>query len=264
MTNTATATQGTTQEPKVPGIFQEMKSAIMLNIDSASAKPDAWQPYNATTGRSFDGAARLRLASAGFDDPRWLTEKQAERAGATIRPESKEKGIRVYFYEKGENNTVALKTYTLFNAQQMDGLSAYRAMTPEKANDALRATAEKNQVKVEKGVHPEKLAEAIIHQKMGKLKGTSEENVAACLAVEFLKAEHGLRVDVTNLRDAFQALPEKSTGKTLMNCANDAGKYSRQAIESSEILNKIEKQTVTLAEVPAKTQSKSRSRVQSM
>jgi hypothetical protein len=263
MTQT-TATQGTPQEPKVPGIFQEMKSAIMLNVDSASAKPDAWQPYNAATGRSFDGAARLRLATAGFDDPRWLTEKQAERAGVIIRPEAKEQGVRVYFYEKGENNSVALKTYTLFNAQQIDGLSVYRAMTPEKANDALRATAEKNHVEAGKGVKSEKLAEAIIHQKMGELKGTPEENVAARLAVEFLKAEHGIKVDVTNLRDAFRALPEKTTGKMLMNCANDAGKYSRQAIESCEILNKIEKQTVVLAETPARTQSKGQSRGQSM
>ena len=258
------ATKAESQEPKVPGIFQEMKTAIMQNIDSASAKPDAWQPYNATTGRSFDGAARLRLATAGFDDPRWLTEKQAERAGATIKPEAKENGVRVYFYEKGENNTVALKTYTLFNAQQMNGLSVYRAMTPEKANDALRATAEKNHVVAGKAMKPEQIAEAIVRQKMGELKGTPEENVAARLAVEFLKAEHGIKVDVTNLRDAFQALPEKTTGKMLMNCANDAGKYSRQATEESELLNKIEKQTVRIAESPSNTQSREQSRGQSM
>ena len=260
--NQATATKETPEqaaEQKAPGIFLEMKTAIMANIDSASAKPDAWQPYNATNGRSFDGAARLRLATAGFEDPRWLTEKQAEKAGATLNADAKDKGVRVYFYEKGEGQTVALKTYTLFNAEQMTGLAPFKAMTPEKANDALRATAEKNGVVAGKGVKVEELANSIIHQKMGEIKGTPEENVAARLAVEFLKAEHGLPVDVINLRDAFKALPEKSSGKVLMTCANDAGGYTREAVKESEILNKIEKQTVKIEE-PVKDRSRGMSR----
>jgi len=244
-------------EQKAPGIFLEMKSAILANIDTASAKPDAWQPYNATNGRSFDGAARLRLATAGFEDPRWLTEKQAEKVGATLNPDVKEKGVRVYFYEKGEDKSVALKTYTLFNAEQMSGLAPYKAMTPEKANEALRATAEKNGIVAGKSVKTEDLANSVIHQKMGELKSTPEENVSARLAVEFLKAEHGLPVDVINLRDAFNALPEKSSGKVLMTCANDAGGFTREAVKESEILNKIEKQTVKIEE-PVKTQERSR------
>lgn len=56
-------------------------------LERPRRRPDAWQPYNAATGRPFEGAARLRLATAGHDDPRWMTPAQIQSIGGAIRGE---------------------------------------------------------------------------------------------------------------------------------------------------------------------------------
>ena len=42
-------------------------------------------PFNPTTAKRYRGINSLNLISRGYTDPRWLTYKQAEAAGAQVR-----------------------------------------------------------------------------------------------------------------------------------------------------------------------------------
>jgi antirestriction protein ArdC len=96
-------------------------------------------PINALTRRRYSGINILLLWSAleshGFTLPYWITFKQATAMGGAIR--KGEKGTHVYFADKfvpqkekvrakeagNEPSAVAfLKRYTVFNAEQCDGL----------------------------------------------------------------------------------------------------------------------------------------------
>ncbi len=96
-------------------------------------------PVNGLTRRSYSGINILLLWSAleerGFASPYWVTFKQCIAMGGTVR--KGEKGTHVYFADKfvpqkerarveesgDEPNSIAfLKRYTVFNAEQCDGL----------------------------------------------------------------------------------------------------------------------------------------------
>lgn len=96
-------------------------------------------PVNGLTSRSYSGINILLLWSAleerGFASPYWVTFKQCIAMGGTVR--NGEKGTHVYFADKfvpqkeqaraeetgDEPNSIAfLKRYTVFNAEQCDGL----------------------------------------------------------------------------------------------------------------------------------------------
>jgi antirestriction protein ArdC len=96
-------------------------------------------PVNGLTRRSYSGINILLLWSAleerGFASPYWVTFKQCIAMGGTVR--NGEKGTHVYFADKfvpqkekaraketgDEPNAIAfLKRYTVFNAEQCDGL----------------------------------------------------------------------------------------------------------------------------------------------
>lgn len=89
-------------------------------------------PSNFTTDTAYSGMNIMLLwASAslhGFTDSRWLTYKQATAEGAQVR--KGEKGTTAIFYktlekedEQGEIEKIPmLKTFTVFNVQQIDGL----------------------------------------------------------------------------------------------------------------------------------------------
>ncbi len=96
-------------------------------------------PVNGLTRRSYSGINILLLWSAleerGFASPYWITFKQCIAMGGTVR--KGEKGSHVYFADKfvpqkekarseetgDEPNAIAfLKRYTVFNAEQCDGL----------------------------------------------------------------------------------------------------------------------------------------------
>jgi antirestriction protein ArdC len=98
-------------------------------------------PVNGLTRRSYSGINILLLWSAieerGFDSLYWLTFKQCIAMGGSVR--KGEKGTHVYFADKfvpqkekarseetgDEPNTIAfLKRYTVFNAEQCEGLPA--------------------------------------------------------------------------------------------------------------------------------------------
>jgi antirestriction protein ArdC len=105
-------------------------------------------PVNGLTRRSYSGINILLLWSAleerGFASPYWVTFKQCIAMGGSVR--KGEKGTHVYFADRfvpqkekarakqdgGEPNSIAfLKRYTVFNAEQCDGLPNGLIATPE-------------------------------------------------------------------------------------------------------------------------------------
>ena len=102
-------------------------------------------PYNHLTGNTYSGSNTLKLMIQPYDDPRWLTYKQAQSVGAQVR--KGEKGVplirlitHVERTVKDENGKPVLddqgelqkefvkldfpyiKTFSVFNAEQIDGL----------------------------------------------------------------------------------------------------------------------------------------------
>jgi antirestriction protein ArdC len=117
-------------------------------------------PVNGLTRRSYSGINILLLWSAledrGFASPYWVTFKQCIAMGGSVR--KGEKGTHVYFADRfvpqkeraraekdgDEANSIAfLKRYTVFNAEQCEGLPKGLIATPEpKAEQQIVPEAE--------------------------------------------------------------------------------------------------------------------------
>ncbi len=89
-------------------------------------------PVNHVTDRAYSGVNVLllwiRAQDAGYSTNRWVTYKQAQQAGGNIR--KGEKGVRVVFVstferetQNGPERVPFLKSFTVFNVAQCDGLS---------------------------------------------------------------------------------------------------------------------------------------------
>lgn len=94
----------------------------------------AAQLRNAVSGRPYRGINVLLLGSAGYEDPRWLTYRQAQGLGGHVR--KGEKSTPAVFWkrlvvrdrdeetgEEGARVVPLLRYYSLFNAGQCDGLA---------------------------------------------------------------------------------------------------------------------------------------------
>lgn len=99
-------------------------------------------PRNLVSGKPYRGVNFIMLSieamAATYSDSRWLTFRQANQLGANIR--KGEHGVQIVFYklherdDRGRHNTdltgshdtkrvfPLLKSYTVFNAHQVDGL----------------------------------------------------------------------------------------------------------------------------------------------
>lgn len=107
------------------------------------------KPYNISTGKPYRGANVLNLALEGYDDPRWMTYKQAQEAGAQVR--KGERGTKVQYWIFEEMQTALDKdgnpkldhngkemlekvrlerpkviNSVVFNAEQIDGLPPFQ------------------------------------------------------------------------------------------------------------------------------------------
>jgi len=104
-------------------------------------------PFNPTTEKNYRGGNALHLMAVGtrkgFDDPRWLTYKQAAANGWQVRVG--EKGTQIEFWQFGEDGKKGQnpreqskpdaangdyrgplrKVFTVFNAKQIDGIAPY-------------------------------------------------------------------------------------------------------------------------------------------
>ncbi|HCI5999597.1 TPA: DUF1738 domain-containing protein [Klebsiella variicola subsp. variicola] len=138
-------------------IYQTVTDSVIAAFD-AGVKPWScpWQrvpgmsglPSNYATGVAYSGMNIMLLWSSaskqGFSDSRWLTYKQAQAAGGQVR--TREHGTTAIFYTTLEKENAAgdiehipmLKTFTVFNVAQIDGLSLMsESVAPEVTFDPL-------------------------------------------------------------------------------------------------------------------------------
>ncbi|EEE2004522.1 DUF1738 domain-containing protein [Salmonella enterica subsp. enterica serovar Kotte] len=104
-------------------------------------------PANFTTGTAYSGINIMLLwcsaAKQGFQDSRWLTYKQAQELGGQVR--KGERGTTAIFYktlekeaEDGKIEKIPmLKSFTVFNVEQIDGLAIDAAPQPVTEFDPL-------------------------------------------------------------------------------------------------------------------------------
>lgn len=142
-------------------IHQELTDKVAHAIETGLATGEAWTrpwhtaatsglPINHATGACYHGLNVLQLwfaaAERGYSHGLWLTYKQAQAIDAQVR--AGEKGTRVIKfgqYERedattGETHTGAyLKTYTVFNVAQCDGIALPHVERPNQAQRIERA-----------------------------------------------------------------------------------------------------------------------------
>ena len=136
---------------------KERREALVHDLVEAMKQGTApWQqpwvamerPFNAVTGRHYNGANMLNLAlrssalGAG-NDPRWCTFEQAKEKGWSIKKGSKGTAVEFYKFEekpkmdefgapvlneKGEQEvekSVLVRNYVVFHASQINGIGPY-------------------------------------------------------------------------------------------------------------------------------------------
>jgi antirestriction protein ArdC len=117
-------------------ILSELERGALPWIKPWSATAGANVPCNAVTNRPYSGCNVILLWLAkgrGWPTPRFLTFKQAQEAGGTVR--KGEHGTKVYFVKQlrvadkspeateGDERLIPmLREYTVFNVAQCDGL----------------------------------------------------------------------------------------------------------------------------------------------
>lgn len=166
------------QKAKRPPFHEEFASKIIERLEEGTAP---WQipwtpgktssiPHNPASGTVYRGMNRVHLALSGYDDPRWMTLKQANDNGYSILPGSKATPV-VYFQfsdekdkldkdgnpvldadgkpekEKVELDKPIVRFAHVFNAEQVDGIppvqltdKAYQWEPIEKAENILTAS----------------------------------------------------------------------------------------------------------------------------
>lgn len=148
----------TTAEPKI-SFAEQLAEKILTDLEKGTApwqKPwmNAERPFNPTTGNAYKGANRMRLMLSGYSDPRYMTFNQAKEAGYSIKKGSKGIALQTYIFEKEsikkDNDGKAMKDdngeylkekvklsspivsqFTVFNAEQIEGIPPYERL-PEK------------------------------------------------------------------------------------------------------------------------------------
>ncbi|MFK3708706.1 ArdC family protein [Klebsiella sp. NPDC088457] len=138
-------------------IYQTVTDGIITALE-AGVKPWAcpWQrvagmsglPSNYATGAAYSGMNIMLLwcsaSKQGFSDSRWMTYKQSQAAGGQVR--KGEHGTTAIFYTTLEKENDAgeidhipmLKTFVVFNVEQIDGLSlTAETVAPEATFDPL-------------------------------------------------------------------------------------------------------------------------------
>jgi antirestriction protein ArdC len=154
-------------EPAVTAAPRDFRQEVTDRIISMLEKGGApWQkpwspseaslamPRNPITDRNYRGGNAVHLMATalqrGYDDPRWMTYKQASEHGCQVR--RGEKGTQIEFWEvrsatkeaaprdadddsardagkKGDTRLIH-RVYTVFNARQIDGVPEYQHNRP--------------------------------------------------------------------------------------------------------------------------------------
>lgn len=164
----------------------DVKSDIARTLIDAMERGDTpWQkpwnaqalrPINPTSGNGYRGINRILLALSGRDDPRWMTYQQAQANKWQVR--RGEKGLAIVKLvelsareaslananpsdgqAKGQEGAerqraFALRRYTVFNAQQIDGVPELQAPAAlefepvERAEAVMAALREKTGLRI--------------------------------------------------------------------------------------------------------------------
>jgi antirestriction protein ArdC len=134
---------------------QEITDAMIAALEKGTAPwQRPWQagalelPFNPTSEKRYRGGNAIHLmltgASRGYEDPRWLTYRQALEKGWQVR--KGEKGTQIEFWQFGSrskgndvsgdepeglddpsrtNNRPLHRVYTVFNAKHIDGIPGH-------------------------------------------------------------------------------------------------------------------------------------------
>jgi antirestriction protein ArdC len=113
-------------------------------------------PRNFSTGKPYRGINIMLLWGTGYSSPFWLTYKQAQELGGTVR--KGERSERIVFYKQLQNREETeqpneedtdsqrppfmLTYYNVFNVEQCDGLNVPVIEEPEPASVDLDKTCE--------------------------------------------------------------------------------------------------------------------------
>lgn len=143
---------------------KEVTEQIVAMLEKGTApwqkpwEPGAIQlPFNPTTEHSYRGGNAITLMASsvrkGFDDPRWLTYRQAQEQGWQVK--QGEKGTQIEFWQFDKSSEVRRspgnqderedepsqadsqsrgllrRVYTVFNAKQIEGMPAYERRMPK-------------------------------------------------------------------------------------------------------------------------------------
>lgn len=166
------------EKAKRPPFHEEFANKIIERLQEGTAP---WQipwtpgktplvPHNPASGTVYRGMNRVHLALSGYDDPRWMTLKQANDNGYSILPGSKATPVVYYQFtdeknkldndgkpvldadgkpekERVELDKPIVRFAHVFNAEQVDGIpplqltdKAYEWEPIEKAENILAAS----------------------------------------------------------------------------------------------------------------------------
>jgi len=137
-------------------VYQEVTDSIIKQLENGAMpwiKPwatDSTADKNFLSQAPYKGINRLMLGLSsmvqGFNTPVWASFKQWQTVGATVR--KGEKGTKIVFYSPvtKENKATGdsesynlLKTYYVFNASQVDGVTIQAPTVPDKPFNAIEA-----------------------------------------------------------------------------------------------------------------------------
>jgi antirestriction protein ArdC len=122
-------------------IIEQLESGVAPWVKPWASKADTSAPHNPASGTHYRGInfiwlSLLQSSGSVGTSSKWMTYKQAQNIGAQVSSRAKGKGVGVVFYkpfeitgalnpETGKHDSKIipmLKTYTVFNADFIDGL----------------------------------------------------------------------------------------------------------------------------------------------
>lgn len=143
---------------------EEVTAAVVEMLEKGTAP---WQkpwdgsevasqmPMNAVTDKPYRGGNAVNLmmvgAAKGYTDPRWMTYKQAEGEGWQVRKGEKAAQVEFWQFNKQEKGPDGKpvdgeklerpiqRIYSVFNAQQIDGIPPLEPKAPVKEFEAIEA-----------------------------------------------------------------------------------------------------------------------------
>ena len=151
-------------------VYQQVTDKIIAELESGNIPSwvknwsgDAGSDCNVISKKTYSGINTIILGMSGFKSPYWGTYKQWVSIGAQVSKGSK--GTHIIFYspvengskitESGEikNYSYILKSYTVFNADQVTGFQAPALPVPKVFNDisSIEALTVKSGAKLQFG-----------------------------------------------------------------------------------------------------------------